>query len=335
VGAAALGFIVALICRVLAKEDAWRVIMTSLETGFYGGLGAWAGGAAGLIFAQLVPPCWMGLLLAVLAVAAMIFAILATMGGGGDIGWKLLGWLEFLAFAVGLAVVAVMSFSVPAHGRAAGEYETYLAAVSSCGAVAGLVDAILVGVYRSVPFWAGFALVPLNASWGVLGNLLGLMHRVASWNFYADHGAFVKASDRRLYTRFGNGFRVKHNFAFTSGWVMTAQNGLEKHEAIHVVQHLLLGPVFVLSYAGWFVLWFLPGAILGLIKRGSPVKGVNDMSYYDNPFEIMAYAVEGAPDDGQSRVLIFGNALAWSLTALWILASIAVAILLFFVRLSP
>jgi hypothetical protein len=209
-----------------------------------------------------------------------------------------------------------------------------LNAVALTGGFFGMLDAVLVGVARGVSPWLGWLLVPVNASWGLLGNILGMMHRLASWNFYEDHGGFNKGLDRQCFTCFGKGFQLKEDYWFTAGWVTTCDENMLPHERTHVLQHLILGPIFVLSYAGWFLFMAVPGVIFGLAKRGSLSDGVSDLSYYNNPWEVIAYAFKGtryqvtSSGDGSvmHKDLIFQDWFAWIVTVLWVLGSIGGAV---------
>jgi hypothetical protein len=90
------------------------------------------------------------------------------------------------------------------------------------------------------------------------------------------------------------------------------------HEMMHVWQNRLFGPFYTLTYIGWMVIWFIPGAIAGLIAKKSTGtgrvglgRGIERWCYFNNPWEVWGYKVQGAARDGvaQGKELIWGPAL--------------------------
>jgi hypothetical protein len=59
--------------------------------------------------------------------------------------------------------------------------------------------------------------------------------------------------------------------------------------------------------------------------------GITDFTYYNNPWEVVAYAFGGTRNDG-STDLIFVDPVAWTIAIVWILGATAAAIALFAVR---
>ena len=117
------------------------------------------------------------------------------------------------------------------------------------------------------------------------------------------------------YTLYRGGLTLRNEpgnrYAFTQGWVMSCDSAgaLEVHEAIHVTQHFVLGPI-----AG-------PAAGVGVSE------GVTRMSYFNNPYEIMAYATHnGARQDTDK--LIFPSPWSYIFMSLWIAGAIAASIAL-------
>lgn len=143
---------------------------------------------------------------------------------------------------------------------------------------------------------AGVLTFPLNVTWGLSGNTNGLLLHVINFA-WAGHGPETRAEAHR----YESGFRIKGTYAFTQGCVMsnmgthTPGSGLFAHEFVHVVQNLVVGPFYVLSYVAWMVLLFVPGVIAGsLSKKGGVADGIEGYTYDSNPWEAMGYAAGGS-----------------------------------------
>lgn len=338
----ALGLVWVLIHRIV-KGDAAAVVFGNTVEGFlYGAIGSYSGAVAGIMIAAIVPPMVVGVALIIFAALAIIFAIIASVRGTGDAGWKVLGFFEFLAIAAVLVLTAGFCFKIPGEGKAANEYSTYLDAVSVTCAISGGLMAILSAIFRGAAWWIGWLLAHVNGGFGALGNLLGLMTHVACWNFYTDHGKPHAASRRRFYVRYEKAFSLKtnasgHDFAFTEGAVISTEfDDLAKHESVHVLQHLLTGPFYPLTHFTWFIAWIPVALIASRVKRipdGSggtkgvdPGDAITAMSYYNNPWEVIAYAFAG--DRHTSDPLVFEDVAGWILGVAWILLGLAAFILL-------
>jgi hypothetical protein len=99
------------------------------------------------------------------------------------------------------------------------------------------------------------------------------------------------------------------------------------HEAIHVTQHFVLGPIYVVSHGIWDGLGALIGLIAGPAAGVGVSEGVTRMSYFNNPYEIMAYATHnGARQDTDK--LIFPSPWSYIFMSLWIAGAIAASIAL-------
>ena len=100
------------------------------------------------------------------------------------------------------------------------------------------------------------------------------------------------------------------------------------HEAIHVTQHFVLGPIYVVSHGIWDLLGAGVGLVAGFWTTGIATRErVTRMSYFNNPYEIMAYATHnGARQD--SDKLVFSSPWSYIFMTLWITGAIAVAIAL-------
>ena len=62
------------------------------------------------------------------------------------------------------------------------------------------------------------------------------------------------------------------------------------HEQIHIWQNRIAGPIFWLTYIGWQVLAIVPATFAALITRRPFGRVVQRWAYYNNPWEVMAYA---------------------------------------------
>ena len=339
---AVVGLAWLLIHRIVNKEDAGVVAGNTIEGFLYGAIGSWSGAVAGILIGAIVPPKVVGVALVILAVLSLVFAILAAVRGTGDAGWKVLGFIEFVAIAAALVVTARFCFAIPGKGRAASETSNYLVAMSVLCAILGGLTAILAALFRGAAVWIGWLLAHANGGWGALGNLLGLMSHVACWNFYADHGKPHVPSRRRFYVRYEKGFSLKTNasgaaFAFSEGAVISTEyDDLAQHEALHVLQHLIAGPLYPLTHFGWFISWIPVACIASRFTKVPDPKGgemcldvgdaITAMSYYNNPWEVIAYTVAG--DRHVSDPLVFGDGAGWVLAIVWILLGLALTILL-------
>jgi hypothetical protein len=318
-----------LIRRVTQGEGAGWVVLNVLEGLFYGALAAWFGAIAGQTLALLVEPVFFGVMLLVFAVLAVLIMIAAAAKGtAGAI--KVVGVLAHLGLAAALVVVAVSAFMVPTSRRAGNPFESYLLISGVVFTLTAVAGALIVSMYRGYHWAAGWLLVPINASWGALGNLLGLMNHVACLYYYNDWGQ--PDERRRWYVRYDGGFQLKSNFDFTEGDAMSG-NGVEPHEGVHVLQHFIFGPIYPLSHGAWLALWFLPGIIFGAIYR-TVSQGIMDFTYYNNPWEVVAYAFGGTRKDTAAlQPLIFNDIAAWIIAVGWILAATAGLIIFLALRL--
>lgn len=318
----------ALVCLAVGLAGGHSRVFASIEGLLYGAIAAYGGSYAGLVLAMWIHPFLMGAWLSFLAAACLFFAVRGTVTGSGGAGWKALGWLLLLALAGAFAAVAYVCFTVPEESAAAA-YQGYLRAVTWLFTLCAVLDAMMVAVYGCYHGAAGWLLVFVNSTWGALGNLLGLAHHAASWSFNAKHGD-IRPNKRSFYTCYNDGIRFRAHSAFTLGGVMTGPP-VEKHESHHVIQHLVFGPIFVISYLLWMVLLALPGLIVGLAKKRG-ITGIEAWSYYNNPWEIWAYAVEGGRSVGGDTTLIWGRGVSWTVSILYYAACVALFALLIWWR---
>jgi hypothetical protein len=319
-----------LAARQRAHADAGTVVGNTIEGALYAAIGMFAGSGFGLFVAEIVPPGLLGTILALVGVVALVFVIIGAANGDGDTGAKAAAVVLGALLAVWGVVLAILAFAVPNSGPAGDEYETYLNIVAISLGLLGALDGIIAALLRGPHWAAGWALVFLNSSWGFLGNILGLGTHLGSYLCWANDGAPERAN-RKAYTLYRRGLTLKqeagNRYAFTQGWVMCCDRSgeLEVHEAIHVGQHLVLGPIYAVSHGIWDALGAGIGLIAAPLKNLKVSDAVTKMSYFNNPYEIMAYATHnGARQD--SDTLIIASPWSFIFMALWILGAIGLAI---------
>ena len=308
--------------------------LAALEGLLLAPLAAYGGLIGGLLFAQWLPPWLMGVWLTFLTLAALFLLIWSGLvNGTATAGWKILAAIEVGVLATVFATVAWIAFSVPADNAAEG-YQSYLNAVTWLFTGAAIVDVLFAGTYGSYNWAVGWFLVPINASWGAPGNLFGIVHHTISWNCFSNNGDIV-TDNRTFYTRYADGTRLKYSpskFAFTQGAVMSSPP-VEKHESHHVLQHFIFGPMFTVSYLLWMVPAAIIGLVVGLIKRHG-FNGVEAWAYYNNPWEIWAYAIEGKREQkvGIGKAMIWGPITSWIVAILYWISVLSVFIWLMWAR---
>jgi hypothetical protein len=322
-----------LAARLRAGAATEIIVGNTIEGAAYAGIGFFAGSGFGLWVAEVVPPGLLGTILALVSIVALVFAIIGAVKGDGDTGGKATAIVLGALLAVLGVVLAIIAFAVPNSGPAGDDYETYLNIVAISLGLLGAIDGIVAALLRGPHWAAGWALVFLNSSWGFLGNILGLGTHLGSYLCWANDGA-PERHKRKAYTLYRRGMTLKddpgNRYAFTEGWVMCCDSpgDLEVHEAVHVGQHFVLGPIFVVSHGIWDGIGAAIGLVIGLLKPITVNDAVTKMSYFNNPYEIMAYATHhGARKDTDDYII----ASPWSFIfmALWILGALALTIALF------
>jgi hypothetical protein len=156
----------------------------------------------------------------------------------------------------------------------------------------GSFTGMMAGIWRIHPVnRKGAIQLLLDTTWGLPGATNGaLLHLV---NFaWAGHGEETRNGAHR----YEKGFRIKENFAFTQGPVMSeldVQPGdsLYQHELVHVSQNRAFGPLFVVSYVVWMACMAFP-ALIGSIWKGKPSERLQGYCYFSNPWEAWGYKVQ-------------------------------------------
>jgi hypothetical protein len=319
-----------LAARQRAGADAGTVVGNTIEGALYAAIGFFAGSGFGLFVAEIVPPDLLGTIFWLVGLVALVFAIIGAAKGDGDTGGKAAAVVLGALLAAVCVMLAVFAYAVPNSGAAGDRYETYLNVVAISLGLLGALDGIVAALLRGPHWAAGWALVFLNSSWGFLGNILGLGTHLGSYLCWANDGA-PERDNRKAYTLYRRGLTLRdepgNRYAFTQGWVMCCDSSgpLEVHEAIHVGQHFVLGPIFIVSHG----IWDGVGAVIGLIaaplKKLEVSDAVTKMSYFNNPYEIMAYATHnGARQD--TDTLIIASPWSFIFMATWILGAVALTI---------
>lgn len=330
----------AVLIHRLVTEQAWYVVLLeSLEALIFGAGAGYAGVVGGTIIAQLASPMLLGLLFLILAGVGVIFAIVAAVRGDAGGGWKLLGIAHFAVLVAGLGGMGALCMMVPGQGPAAGPYHTYILVVGIGLGVTSGINAIIASILRGNFYVVGVVFLIINGSWGFIGNILGLMTHFASLYSYQDFGKLYTPASRICFVCYETGFSLKSNsagrFAFTQGAVMSADStDLRKHEGVHVGQHYLLGPIYPLSHFLWFIVMVIPGLIGAASKQIAADEGITRMSYYDNPYEVMAYGFINPSGRNTSDDLIWDWAPAGVVAAIYALVAIGGFITLLVLRLE-
>lgn len=203
--------------------------------------------------------------------------------------------------------------------------------------------------FHRVHKWAGPGILTFLAdySWGLpltvnafLIHLINLIWGTAQED--GRHGAH----------RYVSGFRIKGNFAFTQGNLLSNLNygpgqpyapgeDLYDHEQTHVLQNRLFGPFFWMIYFGWLILFGLFGLIGSLVSWGKNSAGIRIAAdfpmwwgYFNNPWELWAYTHNPS---GRTGNLPSGDGtgwLDWPVVVKVILVILGVALLLLLILLA-
>jgi hypothetical protein len=164
--------------------------------------------------------------------------------------------------------------------------------------------------------WGGLGWIafPLDVTWALAGNTLGCLLHIINFA-WGDHGDEPRPNAHR----YASGFRLQSGFAFTQGAVMsdltdTPGQDLYRHEVTHVWQDRIFGPMYTLTYLGWMVVWLVPSLIFGVIKVGTAgfASGPKAWCYFNNPWEVRAYAVQGVDRKKVNGVTANDAKLIWS-----------------------
>jgi hypothetical protein len=250
-----------------------------------------------------------------------VVSVLLTAADDPDKAAKAIGWAFFLVPGMVDAVAGL------AGERLLTTPGALMWIATTVGAFAGLMD----GVWKIHDWkglgWLGF---PLDLTWGLAGTTLGgLLHLINfSWGDHAEDG-------RSGSHHYQSGFRLIDDFAFTQGSVMSNTKASTttqyKHEMVHVWQNRIFGAFYVLSYLAWLVIWFVPGMFAGWIKGDGLGHGIKSYCYLNNPWEVVAYAIQGEKRSKYDSSDL-KKQLVWSIAPVvfWSIAFFAGAVIVFF-----
>lgn len=197
--------------------------------------------------------------------------------------------------------------------------------LTTVGAVVGGANGAISG-WRRVYDWrraGGIAGFVLDSTWGLIGTAIGVaVHAVQRTR--SDARYHDELSRRQGYHVYAGGVRLKRGFAVTWGNVISNAAGVRgldpstaagrgrraliiRHEALHVWQSRLFGPLYPVLYGGWIVAGAAVGLVVGLARGGGVYRAVETLAYYDNPFEVWAYRRDGKwPPRGADESLVWG-----------------------------
>ncbi len=193
------------------------------------------------------------------------------------------------------------------------------------GALVGGANGAISG-WRQVYDWrrpGGVAAFLLDSTWGLIGTAIGVgVHAVQRSR--SDAGYHDELSRRKGYHVYAGGVRLKRGFAVTWGNVVSnaaGERGLDPttpagrsrralitgHEALHVWQSRIFGPLYPILYGGWAVAGAGAGLIAGLTRGHGVARAIETLAYYNNPFEVWAYRRDGNwPPRGADQSLAWG-----------------------------
>lgn len=279
-GLALAGFLLALVIRLIQGKSATEAAKNGLEAGL-----TTLGGA---LFAQLT-------------VAFFIWLGGATTAAQVGTGFFMMIWPGIIDM-IGVAATGDSLFGVTG----------YMWIALALGAGGGWFEG-----FHKVHKWAGLGMVTFVAdyTWGLPLNVNAfLIHLInLPWGTYQD------GDGRQGAHRYVSGFRIKGNFAFTQGNLLSnlgdaPWGGLYTHEQTHVLQNRLFGPFFWMTYFGWLILFGAAG-LVGMIppvRNSANVRLSNEFpmwwGYFNNPWELWAYTHNPT---GRTGNLPSGDRLGW------------------------
>jgi hypothetical protein len=144
--------------------------------------------------------------------------------------------------------------------------------------------------------WRGWAAFLLDYTWGAPGTALGYGLQIV--NDFTPNSNYDPALSQLAGAHVYRGGVGLPGFTTTLGNVTTrlgtgpaADALMAEHEMVHVWQSRIFGPLFPISYAGWMVGGFFAGTGYWLFHpEQNWYSLVETAAYYDNPWEVMAYA---------------------------------------------
>ncbi|MPZ68922.1 MAG: hypothetical protein GEU71_05275 [Actinobacteria bacterium] len=214
--------------------------------------------------------------------ARILIGVLLDAAGDAKGARLAIGWAFFLVPGIVDAIASIFSDSRPLTD---GSVLLWFATV--VGAFTGL----MAGLHR-IYDWSRLGAPQFlgDTTWGLGGSTTAAL--VAFLNIFI---GTCSSDERKGAHRYDKGFRLKEDFAFTQGNVMSSLTDdetqpLYKHERLHVFQNRAFGPGFILSYLGWMALWIIPSLATSLARRDP--RFIEGWCYRSNPWEVWAYFIQ-------------------------------------------
>jgi PE family len=160
--------------------------------------------------------------------------------------------------------------------------------------------------------WRGWAAFLLDYTWGLPGTTLG--YGVQLVNAFYPNSDYDPAFSALVGSHVYRGGIGLPGFTTTMGNVTTslgtgpgADDVMANHEEVHVWQSRLFGPIFQTSYLGWMTGGLVVGTGYWLFHPDQNwFSLVETAAYYDNPWEVWAYANDhNWPPPGANPALLW------------------------------
>lgn len=160
--------------------------------------------------------------------------------------------------------------------------------------------------------WRGWAAFLLDYTWGAPGTALG--YGVQLVNAFYPNSNYDPALSALVGSHVYRGGIGLPGFTTTMGNVTThlgtgpgANDIMINHEEVHVWQNRLFGPLFSTSYLAWTAGGYLAGTGYWLLHPNQDwFSLVETAAYYDNPWEVWAYANDNNwPPPGANPALLW------------------------------
>jgi RHS repeat-associated protein len=243
-----------------------------------------------------------------LAVAFAVGFVVGTIYGlatGQGLGQSLLTGLEAgLLASAGFALGWGAGYALGAGAAWAGiGWFPSAATLAGVGAISAGVNGTLSGMHGIYDWksWTGYAAFLSDSTWGLLGTSLGNIVQIINIAIGAKYNdSLSRRQNRNLYE---GGIYVQKADAFTLGNVTSnaAAGGttldmdlLNKHEALHILQNRIFGPIMQATYIVWAVGGLIVGSVAKLFNWDHSWSDLVETAvYYDNPFEYWAYSNQG------------------------------------------
>jgi RHS repeat-associated protein len=252
------------------------------------------------------------------------FAFLAAVGIGAAVGFAAgfiggtvygltqgenLGQSMLRGLEAGLLGVAGGALGAATGGAVFGLLGFSATAGAAIGGAFGALNGYISGAKQNYRWsdGSGFAAFLSDSTWGLPGTALGVMVHFVNWTLYGGGNYSEEASHRSNHHVYDGGFAIKSDYAFTQGNVISNLQGdrgdLYRHEQLHVTQSRVFGPIFQGTYAAWLIAGGVVGFSIGIFTGNEDLgEDIEDVAYFDNPWETWAYQQEGPSDNVGGRL---------------------------------